>query len=95
MCSAGRSGTSERRTGWIEWTLLAVLSVLWDRSVFFVEVALRRPPPFTVVFCRVALAAAALVLLAADRTDAALQMSSSLRSSVSPKRCSAGDFVPA
>ncbi|MCP5374033.1 MAG: DMT family transporter [Hyphomicrobiales bacterium] len=46
-----------------EWTLLVLLSVLWGGTFFFVEVALRELPPLTLVFCRVSLAALALVLL--------------------------------
>jgi drug/metabolite transporter (DMT)-like permease len=44
-----------------DWSLLAVLSVLWGGSFFFNGVALRELPPLTVVFLRVTLAA--LILL--------------------------------
>ena len=44
-----------------DWSLLALLSVLWGGSFFFIGVAIRELPPLTVVLLRVALAA--LVLL--------------------------------
>jgi drug/metabolite transporter (DMT)-like permease len=44
-----------------DWSLLAVLSVLWGGSFFFVGVVIRELPPLTVVLLRVALAA--LILL--------------------------------
>ena len=40
-----------------EWVLLAVLSMCWGASFFFIELALEGMPPFTLVFFRVALAA--------------------------------------
>lgn len=40
-----------------DWMLLAVLSLLWGGSFFFVEVALEGLAPLTIVWCRVALAA--------------------------------------
>lgn len=43
-----------------DWALLATLSVLWGGSFFFVEVAVERVPPATVVTGRVGLAAVAL-----------------------------------
>lgn len=43
-----------------EWGLLLGLSLLWGGSFFFVAVALRELPPFTLVLLRVSLAAAAL-----------------------------------
>ncbi len=48
--------------GAADWALLAALSLLWGGSFFFVEVALAGLPPFTLVWLRVALAAAALHL---------------------------------
>jgi drug/metabolite transporter (DMT)-like permease len=48
--------------GAVEWTTLIGLSVLWGGSFFFIDVAVRSIPPFTLVLCRVALAAAALLL---------------------------------
>jgi drug/metabolite transporter (DMT)-like permease len=44
-----------------DWSLLALLSVLWGGSFFFNGVVLRELPPFTLVLLRVALAA--LILL--------------------------------
>ena len=43
-----------------EWGMLIVLSILWGGSFFFVGVAVKALPPFTIVVMRVALAAAAL-----------------------------------
>ena len=50
----------DRRMHGRDWALL-VLSVLWGGSFFFNGVALRELPPFTLVFLRVALAAACLL----------------------------------
>ncbi|MBR1175829.1 DMT family transporter [Bradyrhizobium sp. KB893862 SZCCT0404] len=44
-----------------DWSLLAVLSVLWGGSFFFNGAALRELPPLTLVFLRVALGAAMLL----------------------------------
>ncbi|MET4512930.1 DMT family transporter [Bradyrhizobium sp. I1.7.5] len=46
-----------------DWSLLAVLSVLWGGSFFFNGAALRELPPLTLVFLRVALGAAILLPL--------------------------------
>jgi drug/metabolite transporter (DMT)-like permease len=46
-----------------DWSLLAVLSILWGGSFFFNGAALRELPPFTLVFLRVALGAAILLPL--------------------------------
>ena len=46
-----------------DWSLLALLSVLWGGSFFFVGVAIRELPPLTVVLLRVALAAILLLPL--------------------------------
>ncbi|MBR0775434.1 DMT family transporter [Bradyrhizobium diazoefficiens] len=46
-----------------DWSLLAVLSVLWGGSFFFNGAALRGLPPLTLVFLRVALGAAILLPL--------------------------------
>ncbi|MGH8252962.1 MAG: DMT family transporter [Steroidobacteraceae bacterium] len=43
--------------GAAEWTLLAVLSVIWGSSFFFYKVLVAELPPFTVVLGRVGLAA--------------------------------------
>lgn len=48
-----------------EWAILIGLSVLWGGSFFFIGVAVKAVPPFTIVFSRVALAA--LILLAVVR----------------------------
>lgn len=49
----------------LEWGMLIALSLVWGGSFFFNEIAVRQLPVFTVVVCRVALAA--LILLAALR----------------------------
>ena len=46
------------------WLLLLTLSTVWGGSFFFFEVALQTLPPFTVVFGRVSMAAAALLTVA-------------------------------
>jgi drug/metabolite transporter (DMT)-like permease len=46
-----------------DWSLLGLLSVLWGGSFFFNGVVLRELPPLTLVFLRVALAAAMLLPL--------------------------------
>jgi drug/metabolite transporter (DMT)-like permease len=46
-----------------DWSLLALLSVLWGGSFFFNGAALRELPPLTLVFLRVALGAAILLPL--------------------------------
>lgn len=47
----------------LEWTMLLALSVLWGGSFFFNGVAVRELPPFTIVACRVMLAAVTLLLV--------------------------------
>ena len=49
----------------LEWAMLLTLSVLWGGSFFFNGVAVRELPTFTIVVCRVALAA--VILLAVMR----------------------------
>jgi drug/metabolite transporter (DMT)-like permease len=44
-----------------DWPLLVLLSVLWGGSFFFAGVAVKELPPLTIVFARVALAAALLM----------------------------------
>ena len=46
-----------------DWSLLAVLSILWGGSFFFNGTALREMPPLTLVFLRVALGAVILLPL--------------------------------
>lgn len=55
--------TVNRRMGAIEWLLLVILSALWGGSFFFVGVAVKALPPFTIVALRVGLAAIALNLI--------------------------------
>jgi drug/metabolite transporter (DMT)-like permease len=53
----------------LDWSLLLTLSILWGGSFFFVGVAVKALPPFTIVLLRVAIAAAALhLVLRATRT---------------------------
>jgi drug/metabolite transporter (DMT)-like permease len=52
---------SDQRIDARDWSLLAVLSVLWGGSFFFTGVSLQELPPLTVVFLRVALAAIILL----------------------------------
>jgi drug/metabolite transporter (DMT)-like permease len=47
----------------LDWSLLLTLSILWGGSFFFVGVAVKALPPFTIVLLRVAIAAAALHLV--------------------------------
>ena len=54
----------ERTMAAREWGLLLALSVLWGGSFFFVGVAVRELPTFTIVALRVGLAALALLLVA-------------------------------
>lgn len=54
--------TIERTMAAREWALLLTLSVLWGGSFFFVGVAVRELPTFTIVASRVGLAALALLL---------------------------------
>jgi drug/metabolite transporter (DMT)-like permease len=57
------NGAINQAMGRREWGMLLALAVLWGGTFFFVEVALRDLPPFTIVALRVALAAGALNLL--------------------------------
>ncbi|WP_145659444.1 DMT family transporter [Bradyrhizobium stylosanthis] len=54
---------NENRIDARDWSMLAVLSVLWGGSFFFNGAALRELPPLTLVFLRVALGAAMLLPL--------------------------------
>lgn len=47
-----------------DWVLLVALSVLWGGSFFFVGVALKELPPFTLVFLRAVIAVLALGVIA-------------------------------
>jgi drug/metabolite transporter (DMT)-like permease len=46
--------------GLVEWLLLMMLSVFWGGSFFFSKIALAELRPFTIVLCRVGIAAVAL-----------------------------------
>ena len=58
-----RNRTASPRMGATEWLLLLTLSVLWGGSFFFAKIAVAEVPPLTLVFLRVAIAAAALHLV--------------------------------
>ena len=47
----------------LEWAMLVALSVLWGGSFFFTAIAVKELPALTIVVCRVALAALALMLI--------------------------------
>ncbi len=53
-----------------QWALLLFLSLLWGASFLFAKIAVMEVPPFTLVLCRVAIAACALhlVLMLTRRT---------------------------
>ena len=53
---------NNKSMGPTEWLLLVSLSVLWGGSFFFIGVAVRGLPPFTIVALRVGLAAIVLHL---------------------------------
>jgi drug/metabolite transporter (DMT)-like permease len=55
----------------LEWALLLALSVLWGSGFFFGQLALAGLPPFTIVFCRVTLAAIVLVPIVIANRQAA------------------------
>eukprot|EP01031_Cornospumella_fuschlensis_P047341 gene47341-57990_t len=40
-----------------EWGMLVALSILWGGSFFFVGIAVKELPPFTIVMARIGLAA--------------------------------------
>ena len=48
---------------WRNWLSLIILSILWGGSFFFVEIAVQDLPTFTIVVCRVVLAALILNLV--------------------------------
>ncbi|MBI2719182.1 MAG: EamA family transporter [Rhizobiales bacterium] len=52
---------SETRIGVNDWLLLTLLSVLWGGTYFFIAIAVKELPPFTIVFARVAVAALVLI----------------------------------
>jgi len=54
---------TNKTMGLLEWSLLIALSILWGGSFFFAKVAVAELPPLTLVFCRVGLAAAVLLVL--------------------------------
>ncbi len=60
--------------GPVEWGLLLILSVLWGASFFFGKVALAELQPFSIVLCRVALAAVALNLDSAVERGCRVQL---------------------
>jgi drug/metabolite transporter (DMT)-like permease len=63
MTDQTRAGTVHRTMTAREWSLLAVLSVLWGGAFFFTGVALRDLPPVTLLALRVGIAALALIVV--------------------------------
>ena len=60
--SQSRNAVAAPAMGGREWAMLLALAVLWGGSFFFNAVALRELPSFTLVWMRVAVAAATLLL---------------------------------
>ncbi len=52
-----------RSMGPVEWSLLALLSILWGGAFFFVAVAVETLPPLTIVTLRIGIAAVVLYLI--------------------------------
>ncbi len=61
--SVRMSEAVNRVMGFHEWVLIVLLSILWGGSFFFVGVAVKDFPPFTIVLCRVALASVILLVV--------------------------------
>jgi len=57
------SGPINRTMALGDWSLIAVLSIIWGGSFFFIGVAVKGLPPVTIVALRVGIAAAALNLM--------------------------------
>lgn len=55
--------TISPRMGGVDWFLLVTLSILWGGSFLFAKIAVGELPPLTVVFLRVSIAAAVLVVI--------------------------------
>ena len=64
------TATISTRMGPTEWGILAVLSVLWGGSFFFLEIMLRELPPFTAVLARLGFAAILLTAYMVVRRQA-------------------------
>ena len=60
MAAVERQAMAAPRMGAGEWGMLFALSLLWGGSFFFVGVAVREVPPFTIVAARVGIAAMVL-----------------------------------
>ena len=61
--SQSKSAIVAPAIGGREWAMLLALAVLWGGSFFFNAVAVRELPSFTLVWMRVAVAAATLLLV--------------------------------
>jgi hypothetical protein len=59
----GGSGGQAPNMGGLEWGMLLALAAIWGDSFYFNGVAVRELPSFTLVWLRVAVAAAALLLV--------------------------------
>ncbi|WP_409558745.1 DMT family transporter [Agrobacterium sp.] len=55
--------TVQKQMNATEWAMLIALSILWGGSFFFIGVAVKELPPFTIVTLRVGLAAVALLIV--------------------------------
>jgi drug/metabolite transporter (DMT)-like permease len=56
--------TVSRAMGAVDWAQIVLLSVVWGGSYFFVAIAVKEVHPFVIVFSRVAIGAAILILVA-------------------------------
>lgn len=59
--STGDAATAAKSMSGEDWSLLIALSIIWGGAFFFVEIAVRELPVFTIVALRVGLAALALL----------------------------------
>jgi len=58
-----QSENINRAMGSKEWSLIALLSIIWGGSFFFIELALEELPPLSIVFSRVTMASVILLLV--------------------------------
>ncbi len=63
--------TTRHHMSLLEWAFLLALSLLWGSGFFFGQLALSGLPPFTIVFCRVTLAAIVLLPIVIANRQAA------------------------
>lgn len=65
----GKGNNPQQTLSPLAWALLLLLGLIWGGSFFFARIAVQHVPPFTLVFLRLSLAAAALHLYIAGRMD--------------------------